>query len=549
MAETILEFKNLSYKYPGTKNWVLRDVNLKIPQNSFYVLTGPTGCGKTTLLMLARGFSKEYGGSLKGEIFVEEENIKNRNISELGSKIGIIFQNPALQLHQLRVIDEVMSAPMYQGLPYGECKKKAENLIKEILGEEFYNKSPNEISSGQQQKVALSSVLVMEGDILLLDEPFSFLDEKADKEVMNIILKLKEKGKTIVIATHDLEQVSRFADKIILMKEGRLVLEDSPREVLYDKKLEEILTAPLPVKIAKKRGLEGVIDWQKLVKNFKLKKKTETPHKKPSVSRGKEKSILGLRNISFDYPEGITGIKNVNLDIYQGEILGIIGANGSGKTTLAKVILGLLTPSKGEIKLRNKNITKIDTSQRAKSIGYVTQDPMEMFFEISVLNECMFGPKCLGLSNPEKRAKETLRKLDLLKYKDKHPDSLSGGEKSKLAIADILVNNPEILLLDEPEFGLDLKSWQSVAQTLKNLSKEGKTIIVITQDLGITLFLCDRIAIMKQGQIKKTGTPKEIYSDFKLLKDCGLRPLPVFNLLNKISTEDLTDENKFINAF
>ena len=532
MVKTAIHLKNLSYKYPGTKNWVLKDVSLKIPQGSFFILVGPSGSGKTTLLMLARGFSKEYGGEFKGKIF-------------LNGKVGLIFQNPALQLHQLRVIDEVMSAPMYQGLSYKECQKRARNLVDKILGRKFYYRSPNELSSGEQQKTALAATLSMKTDILLLDEPLSFLDTKADKEVLKIILKLRQEGKTIIVATHDIEEIAKYASHMALLDKGRLVLEGKPTEFLYSQKLEQVLTAPLSIKAAKalikkKKLKTKILDWQELLERISFKSK-----KKKSKRRVK-KTFLDLENIFFHYPGTKKGVKDINLKIYQNEILGIIGANGSSKTTLAKLILGLIEPNRGRVKPNSKDITQVSTSERAERIGYVTQDPMDMFFEINIWDEAAAGPKFLNLSDPKKRARRVLRQVNLWKYKEKHPDSISGGEKSLLGIVDILVNNPEILLLDEPEFGLDPKNWRRIVKIIKKLKEAGKTIIIITQDLEITPFLCDRIALMKDGEILKTGTPKQIFTNFNLLKQANLSPLSMFNLLNYVSDESLESEEKFI---
>jgi energy-coupling factor transporter ATP-binding protein EcfA2 len=346
-----LQLKNISYKYPGTKNWILENINLEIPQGSFFVIIGPSGSGKTTLVSLARGFSQEWGGTLKGKILVDGEDIKKKNIAELGKKIGLIFQNPALQLHQLRVIDEVMSAPMYQGLPYEECQKRAKNLVNKILGKKFFYRSPSDLSSGEQQKTALAASLSMKADILLLDEPLSFLDTKADQEVLKIILDFHRQGKTIVIATHDIEEVARYTTHMALLDKGKLILTGKPEEVLYSSKIEEILTTPLSVKAAKalikkKKIKKKIVSWQDLQPEIALK----TTRKKKAKKKQKEK-ILSLENISYFYPGTRRGVRDINLKINKNEILGIVGANGSGKTTLAKLILGLLKPKKGKIGL------------------------------------------------------------------------------------------------------------------------------------------------------------------------------------------------------
>jgi len=541
-----LQLKNISYQYPGTKNWVLENINLEIPQGSFFVIIGPSGSGKTTLISLARGFAQEWGGELKGKIFVDGKDIKDISIAELGKKIGLIFQNPALQLHQLRVIDEVMSAPMYQGLPYEECQKRAKNLVNKILGKKFEYRSPNELSSGEQQKTALAASLSMKADILLLDEPLSFLDTKADQEVLKIILDLHREGKTIVIATHDIEEVARYATQMALLDKSKLVLAGKPEEVLYSPKLEEILTMPLSVKTAKaliekKKLKERVVSWQDLQKKIVFKQARKKKKKKE-----KGETILNLEKVTFTYPGTKRGLKEINLKVNKNEILGIVGANGSGKTTLAKLILGLLKPKRGKIELSGEEITKLSTSERARKIGYVTQDPMDMFFEINIWDEVASGPKFLKLSEPKKRAERTLKELNLWQYKEKHPDSISGGEKSLLGIGDILVNDPEILLLDEPEFGLDPKNWHKITEIIKDLRKKGKTIILITQDLEITTFLCDRIVLMKDGEILRQGSPKEIFTNFNLLKRAHLEPLPMFNFLSRVSDESLESEEKFI---
>lgn len=539
--QSAIELKNVSYRYPGTQNWVLKDINLTIPKNSFFILVGPSGSGKTTLLLLARGFAKEYGGKFKGKILVDGEDIAKKSIAELGSKIGLIFQNPALQLHQLRVIDEVMSAPMYQGLPYEVCQKRAKKLVNEILGKKFYYRSPSDISSGEQQKTALAATLSMRAEILLLDEPLSFLDTKADQEVLKIILNLHHQGKTIIIATHDIEEIARYATQMALLDKGNLIMSGKPEQVLYSQELEKILTTPPSVKIAKTLKKKRVLSWEGLLDEVKFK--TKKSKKKKRIPK---EQILDLENISYFYPGTRKGVKDINLRIYKNEILGIVGANGSGKTTLAKSILGLLKPKRGKIELGGKNISKLSTSERAKKIGYVTQDPMDMFFETNIWDEVAAGPKFLDFPQPKEKAKKVLKKLNLWQYKDKHPDSISGGEKSLLGIADILVNEPEILVLDEPEFGLDPKNWRKIATTIKDLKRVGKTTIVITQDLEIATFLCDRIALMKDGEILKEGSPREVFTDFNLLKRAKLNPLPMFNFLNYVSDETLESEEKFI---
>lgn len=546
-----LVFKNVSYKYPGATNWVLNNINLEIPVASFFVIVGPTGCGKTTLAMVARGLYKEYGGDFLGDIYVFGESVKETGLEDLGSKIGIIFQDPACQLHQLRVIDEVMSGPMYQGLPWQDCKQKAQELIVEILGEEFYERSPDELSNGEQQKVALAACLAMNCKLLILDEPFSFLDIKAAEEILSILLQLKKRGKTIILVIHNLEQIAKYADMIALMDKGRIISSGDPIKTLYSKKLGEIVDLPLSIQVAKsliKREIlkEKIVSWEDLFNKVVFEEKTKSAGIDTIQKKTNREKILEATSLSYTYPNGIVGVKDLSLDVYKGEILGIIGQNGSGKTTLAKLFLGLLKPSKGEIRFRGENIKGLRTSQRATKIGYITQNPADMLFENSVLQEAAFGPKVLGLPSATRKAKKALSAVGILRYCDKHPDSLSGGEKRLLSIADVLANEPEILIFDEPEFGLDLKTWELISSKMKYLTRRGKTIILITHNLEYTVFLCDRIAMMGNKRILEVGQPKEIYSNYELLRRNGLVFLRFFEVLDKVANNAFRDKNKFI---
>lgn len=527
-----VNIKGLSYKYSTSENWALRDINLEIPQGSFYALVGPSGCGKSTLLTLLRGFQQEIGGEISGKIEILGQDISKTSITELGKSVGIVFQNPALQLHQLRVIDEVASAPMYQGLPYQDCIKKAKNLIDRFLGEDYYERSPNELSGGQQQKVALAASLALDAKVLLLDEPFSFLDELADDELIHLLCELHENGTTIILATHDIPQIAKIATHMGVLSEGKLVLNDTPKKVLYSNDFSKILPQPLFIQAAKKIGLaKRPLSWKEILPEIKIKST-----KKKQVTLQKEK-ILSLENISFTYPDSKEGVQNINFTLTKGQIFGIVGSNGAGKSTLAKVILGLLKPKRGQIIFKGTNITHLPIETRAKHIGYLTQDPTDMFFESTLLDEVSAGPKFLNQLNPIKKAEEMLKLFRLWQYKDKHPDSISGGEKSRLGLADIVANDTSILILDEPEFGLDPKSWEEITKILRELKRLEKTIIVIAQDLEAVFFLCDQVAVIKQGKILKIASSIEIFKDAHILKEAHLSILPFFPLLNKLPND------------
>jgi len=541
MIKSAIEVSNLSYNYPDTNQKVLDEVSFNIKNGSFTVLVGPTGCGKTTLLLLLRGFAKEFGGSFSGQIKILGQDIKDQNIAQIGEKVAIVFQNPSTQLHQLTVLDEVSSSLIYKSVPYSEAQQKAKSQIDKFLGSDFYQKSPQDLSGGQQQRVALAAALALDAPIILLDEPFSFLDSKADQEILDLLLELKKQGKTIIFSTHDIDLIAPVADEIMMINQGKIVLQGSPQKVFYDPEFIKILPPPKVVEVGKKTS-QKILTWPKIQRGVARKPAKSAAIEKCNVAE----TILEIKDLTFSYENNKTILQNINLTVHKQEILGLIGANGSGKTTIAKCLLNLLHPQEGQIFLENQNINSWNTVKRAKKIGFVTQDPRDMFFEMNLVDEVSFGPKNFKLSDPKKRAQQTLEQLNLDSMSKRHPDSLSGGQKSLLGLADILVSEPSILILDEPEFGLDPGSWQKVVQILKKLKKMGHTIIVITQDLEAALFLCDRVALLKSGEIVALDTPQKVFADQKLVEESGLLPLSIFQFLPYLSPEAINNEAKFV---
>jgi len=541
MTALALELRHVYYRYPRVDTWVLDDINLEVHSNSLLVLVGPTGSGKSTLLKVTRGLHGEYGGEFLGSISVCGNDISGSRASELGSKMAIVFQNPACQLHQPRVIDEIMSAPMYQGLPFEECLERAQQSADEILGGSLLERNPADLSTGEQQKVVLAASLSMKADVVLLDEPFSYLDGGATDDLMKIIRRLKTQGKTVLLATHDLEPVACFADQIALFDEGKLIMQGAAKEVLYSRELAATVGRPLVVELGDRLFAGGQLKqrptcWSELVESLGLA--SRRPARRASSRQtwtSAKQPVVEVRRVSYTYANGRQAVREVSLAVQRGEIVGIVGRNGSGKTTLARLMIGLLKPGSGQVIVLGEDSRRL--RDIAPRIGYVTQNPGDMLFETTVLRECSFGPISLGNRDAKAKAEAVLSDLGLLKYAEKDPRSLSAGEQRLLTIADVLVNAPELLILDEPEFGLDPLSFRSIAVLIRALRDEGKSIVMITHNLEATVFLCNRIVLMEGGRILKTASPSEIYCDRELVDAAGLRYLPFFAVLESVVSE------------
>jgi energy-coupling factor transport system ATP-binding protein len=398
------------------------------------------------------------------------------------------------------------------------------------------DRNPLKLSGGEQQKVGVTACLAMKCEILLLDEPFSYIEEKSAKELLKILVNLRSQGRTIVLVTHNLKQVIEHADHVALLDKGKCLRAGTPEQVLRSQDSREILMPLLSPKadpVKKGDPQKGTVAWGELARRGVLTQdcietRADRSQAEPTWDN---KKILELRQVEYVYPDGTRGLAGVSLAILAGEILGIVGGNGSGKTTLAKTSVGLLRPSHGELLIAGQNAGRLRPWEIARQVGYVAQLPSEMLFADSVLEECAFGAKCLGIADPIQKARQALELVGLLKYQARHPDSLSHGERRLLTIAAILVNQPQILVLDEPELGLDIKSWESVASTVETLNLMGKTIVLISHNVEILARMCDRIVLMKEGQIMRTSSPGEILSDLGRTELGAWKHSPLFQAL------------------
>jgi energy-coupling factor transport system ATP-binding protein len=286
----------------------------------------------------------------------------------------------------------------------------------------------------------------------------SYLDAGAADDFLLVVKRLQAKGQTIILATHNLEPVAHLADEIAVLSEGKLLLAGMPEDVLYSNEIKEMLGRPLFVEagdrlVRESRLRKLPLCWNDLIRSLPAEGNACTSSNNLSRVPEQSEAVIEVCGVSFTYPNGHEGVREVSLTVRRGEILGIVGSNGSGKTTLAKLILGLLKISEGSVTVLGK---KNKLSDVASKVGYVTQNPSEMLFETTVYKECSFGPRSLGKSESQAkdRVEGILTEFGLWKYAKKDPRSLSGGEQRLLTFADVLVNDPEILILDEPEFGL-----------------------------------------------------------------------------------------------
>ncbi|MGQ4892215.1 MAG: ABC transporter ATP-binding protein [Candidatus Njordarchaeia archaeon] len=541
--ELVVHVENLTFTYAGTGGEeALKNVSFKLKKGEVLAVMGANGAGKTTLCFILSGIIPNmYGGTRKGKVRVLEFDPWDQPIYETAKDVGILLQDPETQLMMPDVFSELAFGPANVGVPKEEIERRIKWALKVVGLEGFEERHPRELSGGQKQRVALAAVLTMLPNLLVLDEPTAQLDPLGTTEVFQAINRLKEEGYTIIITSHKTEEISSLADKVLVLDRGSVVAYGSPREVFSDVNLlEKIGIEPLEyteyfeaikksvnknfdmpiyldesVELARKLFSEGLLKVNNVVFSDE-----EEEEKEPLVE---------MKDVTFVYPAEppVTALKNINLTIYKGDFIGIIGQNGSGKSTLVKNIIGLLKPTKGKIYFHGEDTSKYSVGQLARRIGLVLQNPDYQLFTISAEKEIEFGLKNIGVPEDEieERITEALRLVGLEDKRDKYPFALSFGDRRKLSVATVIAMKPEIILLDEPTTAQDYRGRYMIADLAKEIhEKLGTTIVMITHDMNLVARYAKRIIVMADAEIIADGPTRKVFQMKDILKRAFLKP-------------------------
>ena len=553
----VVNVENLTFAYPDG-NQVLKNINLQLQRGVVLAIMGANGAGKTTLCHHLTGIIPHvYPGTTNGKATVAGMNVYEHPIYELAQKVGFVTQDPEGQLINPDVLMEVAFGPENIGLPRDEIRKRADWALEAVGLKGLESRSPSELSGGQKQRLALGAVLTMLPEVLVLDEPTSQLDPLGASEVFEVLLDLKKRyGITTILTTHAAEEVPKYADRVIVLSKGEVIADGIPRDVfkqvdLLDKSgVETPQLAMLGHKIAPDQPAWLTVEEGKkqIAQLIEQKKLAPRPISHEAYVTSSDVAIE-CADLTFTYPgpTPVTALRNVNLKIHKGEMVGIIGQNGSGKTTLVKQFLKVLKPTKGKVLLKGKDIREFTTGSLATSIGLVLQNPDEQLFTISCQEEVEFGLRNLKLPEDEikRRTDEALSYVDLLNQKDTFPFRLSFGDRRSLSVAAVLAMQPEIMILDEPTTAQDYLGRHRIARLAKKLNETGHTVIMISHDMNLITQYAKRTIAMCQGEVLLDGPTADVFSQVDTLKKTFIRPPPI-SLLSKeltpygISTDTLT---------
>jgi energy-coupling factor transport system ATP-binding protein len=543
MSEPIVRVTDLTYYYPGDPEPVLRDVNLEIYPGEFALLIGPSGCGKSTLALTLNGIVPlVYGGRIKGQVFIDGVDTRTSSVYGLGTKIGIVFQDPDSQLCNLRVEDEVAFGPANLTMSVDDVLARIERSLQDVDESEIRHRLIYEISGGQKQRVAIASILAMEPKIIVFDEPTANLDPRGAVQLFDFIKKLnREKGVTVVVIEHIVDSVMRHADRLLLMEEGTIRYNGLPRDIMQANGRFVVDTLGLRIPQVSELALR-LADKGLALDPFplslgeaaeaicKVKERVEfspsPPTRPPGVPVGEGMGVRAIQaeHLDFVYSDGTHAVKDVSLTIEKGDVVGIVGKNGSGKTTLTSLFIGLNKPTSGTAAVSGLDIGQATTRDLAGKIGYVFQYPEHQFVEDTVYKEVAFSLKAQKRppEEVEARVNQVLELLALEKMKEKHPFRLSMGQKRRLSVATMLILNLDTLILDEPTTGQDRKNIDNIMDIMMEVNQKGTTVILITHDMNLVARHCSRILVMDAGEVVFFGSKSEFGRGFDGIRSPAL---------------------------
>jgi energy-coupling factor transporter ATP-binding protein EcfA2 len=476
--ENLIEVENLEASYRNGEP-VLRDLDLEVSRDrDFVIIAGANGSGKSTLLRVLRGLQENYMLEVDGKVRINGIDPLESEVHELGEKIGMIFQRPSSQIFNSTVSSEVESGPIFLGKKWGKTAERRDRALKMTGIEDLRDDVTHWLSGGQKQKTVLASILAMEPEILLLDEPFSYLDPESRREILQALNSLKEEIK-VVLVTHSLNrELMEKADHLVFLRDGKAEFSGDPDR--FD------------------------INW---MPEKVEKKETENT------------TALEIENLSVNYSSGEKALKDVYMEIPDSSITCLLGSNGSGKTTLAKACTKMVD-YRGRIKIKNRAVEELRPSTLGKYVGLVTQDPADMLFRETVRKELIFGPKKLGMEDVEEKVERAMEKTGIKHLEDRDPSTLSTGQQRLVSIAVMLAMDSEIIFLDEPELALDPENLSKLLKVLKDLAEE-KSIVVLTHELETFLPLTDHTVVLMNGEKIAEGKPRDVLSR-EIRQEAGL---------------------------
>jgi energy-coupling factor transport system ATP-binding protein len=568
---SLLRLRDVAITHQGEDAATPAAVTFDIAPGEVVLLLGPSGSGKSTLALALNGLIPHaVPADVRGVIEVDGRDASVTGVAELSTRVGMVFQDPDAQLVTGTLLDEVAFGPENLRMPVAEVLARAEAALRRVGLWERRAENPDRLSGGGRQRLAIACALAMGSPLLVLDEPTANLDPQGIEEVYAALAELVAAGdRAILLVEHNLDAAIGFVDRaVVLDQEGLLVADGTVDAVLRDR--AEALHAmgvwlptsalaalrlrragyaldPLPLTPDELRAaLEDATNPQKQAPvHISAPLEGVDSHADVSTRGGAHADtetqdaafpVIAVRGLSLT--RGRTAVlHDIDLDVGRGEFLAVVGANGAGKTSLIQAIAGVVPPPRGSVHLGGLDVGRADIRTLSSRIGFVFQNPEHQFIANTVFDELAHGLRLQRLPDDEvhRRTEALLERFGLTAKARTHPFLLSGGQKRRLSVGTALVAGAPVLALDEPTFGQDRARADELLGLLRELNREGTTIIVVTHDMQLVAEYADSMVVMAGGRILAQGPTAEVFSDAELIEKAGLRAPPLARALGGLT--------------
>jgi energy-coupling factor transport system ATP-binding protein len=519
-----IHLQGVRYSYPHRLEATLPQIDLEVRTGEYVLISGASGSGKSTLCRTFNGLIPHFhGGRLEGSVQVAGRSTSHLTVTDLFDQVALVAQNPQAQLFNRTVFQELAFGLESLGMDRERMAERIHQLAEQLDLTALLGLNPQMLSGGQQQLVTIAAALVLEPRVVALDEPLANLDPAHVRRLSTILRRWRTRGTGIVVCEHRLAATLADADRLVVLDQGRKCLDGHPEHILRPDIWETDLGVELPlaVEIGHKLNLDPLPRRMADLPSI-LPMPDDGAWQPPALPPQTGLPVLRAERVGYTVGPN-TIVHDIDLELYPGSCVALVGANGAGKTTLLKLLAGLLRPDKGRIWIKGRELRKLPTWEVAAEIGTAFQNPNNQFFKLNVREELEVGPRILDRYDPEWMA-ELIRLFELESLLNRSPFKLSGGEKKRVAFAAALAARPAVLALDEPTAGQDGRFRQALAETIQGLCRRGTAVLIITHALDFAEKVAALWWVMAHGMLIARGTPHEIMAQNAVMERAGLEP-------------------------
>ena len=510
------EIQNLSFSYAAARDKkALDNVNLAVNRGEYVVLCGKSGSGKTTLLRHLKSVLTPHG-KRSGRILLDGVPLENVGPRDQAAKVGYVMQNPDDQIVTDKVWHELAFGLESLGCDQKTMRSRVAEMACYFGIQDWFHRDVANLSGGQKQLLNLASIMAMQPEVLILDEPTSQLDPIAASDFLNTVRKINlELGTTVILTEHRLEDIFPYADRAVVMDQGRILADDTPRRIgklLFAEKNDMFSAMPTPVRLFCGVGGEGecpltVREGRTWLSGAfpEMPKVSSLPAQPPAAEI--DNPALSLKELWFRYEKDSPDVlRGVSAEVPAGSLFAIVGGNGAGKSTTLKAICGICRPYRGKIRIFGKPAEKYKSGELFRNcLAMLPQDPKSLFVKKTVREELA------EMTGDREQIAQVAAECEIEHLLDSHPYDLSGGEQQRAALAKVLLTQPRLLLLDEPTKGIDCFFKEKLAGILSKLKRQGMTIVMVSHDVEFCAQYADLVSMFFDGQILTTDTPRRFF--------------------------------------